>query len=152
MSQVAGRSGRKGKKGKVLIQTYDIDNSIFSLIKNADFNQFANNQLKERKMFSYPPHNRLIKISIRDKNQNKVEDASSLYSNLLKASFKSRVLGPEYPYVSRVRNNYIKNILLKIEHTSSIKEAKKILLLVNQKIKLNSKFRTIKIDIDIDPL
>ena len=49
MSQVAGRSGRKGKKGKVLIQTYDIDNSIFSLIKNADFNQFANNQLKERK-------------------------------------------------------------------------------------------------------
>ena len=103
-------------------------------------------------MFLYPPYNRLIKISIRDKNQNKVEDASSLYSNLLKASFKSRVLGPEYPYVSRVRNNYIKNILLKIEHTSSIKEAKKILLLVNQKIKLNSKFKTIKIDIDIDPL
>ena len=152
MSQVAGRSGRKGKKGKVLIQTYDIDNSIFSLLKKADFNQFANNQLNERKMFSYPPYNRLIKISIRDKNQNKVEDASSLYSNLLKASFKSRVLGPEYPYVSRVRNNYIKNILLKIEHTSSIKEAKKILLLVNKKIKLKSKFKTIKIDIDIDPL
>ena len=44
------------------------------------------------------------------------------------------------------------NTLLKIEHTSSIKEAKKILLLVNEKIKLNSKFKTIKIDIDIDPL
>ena len=152
ITQVAGRSGRKGKKGKVLIQTYDIDNSIFSLIEKTDFNQFANNQLKERKIFSYPPYNRLIKISIKHKDQKKVEDASLLFSNLLKASFGFRVLGPESPYVSRVRNNYIKNILLKIEHTSSIKEAKKILLLVNQKIKLNSRYRTIIIDIDVDPL
>lgn len=151
MSQVAGRAGRKGKKGKVLVQTYDIDNSIFSLLKKGDFNQFASNQLKERNNFSYPPYNRLIKISIKHKDQKKVDDASLLLSNLLKASFASRVLGPEYPYVSRVRNNYIKNILLKIEHTSSIKEAKKILLLVKQKIKLNNKFKTIDIDIDIDP-
>tara|TARA_B100000900_G_scaffold84253_1_gene68140 strand:+ start:15907 stop:18333 length:2427 start_codon:yes stop_codon:yes gene_type:complete len=152
MSQVAGRAGRKGKEGKVLVQTYDIDNNIFSLLKKGDFNQFASNQLKERKIFSYPPYTRLIKISVKHKDQNKVEDASSLFSNLLKASFGSRVLGPEYPYVSRVRNNYIKNILIKIEHKSSIKEAKKILLLVNQKIIVNNRYRNIKTDIDIDPL
>ena len=46
---------------------------------------------------------------------------------LLRKSFGNRVLGPEYPAISRKRNYYHKNVLLKIEQEGSIIEAKTIL-------------------------
>ena len=46
---------------------------------------------------------------------------------MLRNSFGNRVLGPEYPVISRIRNLYHKNLLLKIEKERSIIKAKMIL-------------------------
>jgi primosomal protein N' (replication factor Y) len=69
----------------------------------------------------------------------------------LQAVFKDRVLGPEVPLVSRVRNQYLKNITLKFERDAS---AKKVKIIVKEKIDLflsDHDFRSIRIDIDVDP-
>lgn len=151
MMQVAGRAGRKSKQGKVFVQTFDEEHEIFNLLKNNDFNSFVINQAHERKLFNYPPYCKLIAIKLRNKSQMKL-DASALYlSSMMKNSFKDRVLGPEYPVVSRVKNYYIKNIILKIERQSSIIQAKVILNKIIENMLDCNEFKSTRVSIDVDP-
>jgi primosomal protein N' (replication factor Y) len=65
--------------------------------------------------------------------------------------FKDRVLGPEIPPVGRVRNFHLMNIRVKFERDASPKKVKTI---IKEKIDafLNQHdFRSILIDIDVDP-
>ena len=41
--------------------------------------------------------------------------------------FKKNILGPEFPYISRIRNKYQKNILIKIPNEQSLSGVKNIL-------------------------
>ena len=151
MMQVSGRSGRKGDVGSVFIQTFDEDHEVFSLLKSNDYSSFVLNQTHERKMFNYPPYCKIISIKIKHKNQNRLDDASLYLSSMMKRSFGGRVLGPEYPIISRVKNYFIKNIILKIEKESSFIEAKKILQLLIEKLLERKEFRSAIIVIDVDP-
>ena len=151
MSQVAGRAGRKGDRGKVIIQSYDENNEIINQVKNHDYKLMCKKQLKERKIFKYPPYCRMISINIQHKNERKLELISKLFSSSMKKSFGNRVLGPESPSISKIRSYYHKNILLKIENESSIKDAKKILNQIILKYRDLKDFRSARINIDVDP-
>ena len=151
MMQVAGRAGRKGKQGKVFIQTFDEEHEIFNLLKNNDFNSFVINQAHERKLFNYPPYCKLIAIKLRNKSQMKLDTSALYLSSMMKNSFKDRVLGPEYPVVSRVKNYFIKNIILKIEKQSSIIQAKVILNKIIESMLDCNEFKSTRVSIDVDP-
>ena len=73
------------------------------------------------------------------------------FAKSLKNSFGSRVLGPVDPVISKIRNYYHKNIMLKIESDSSIKKAKEILSKTIEVYKDLKQFRSIRINIDVDP-
>jgi primosomal protein N' (replication factor Y) len=77
----------------------------------------------------------LVEITIIHKDLDLVNGASKSLADDLKQHFASRILGPEFPLVSRIRNLYHKNILLKIERDASVVQAKKIVsdLIVNFK-------------------
>ena len=152
MMQVAGRAGRKGKQGKVLVQTYDEEHEIFGLLKANDYTSFIRQQVQERKLFSYPPYNRLIGITLKHKNQKKLDETATVLAGLMRKSFDSRVLGPEYPAISRIRNYYQKNLLLKIEHEASISEAKSILDTIIEKIKNHTEYKSVRFILDVDPV
>ena len=152
MMQVAGRAGRKGKQGKVLIQTYDEEQSIFSLLKANDCTSFMHQQLQERKLFSYPPFNRMIGITLKHKDQRKLDEIARQLASMMRDSFGNRVLGPEYPPVSRIRNFYHKNLLLKIEHQSSVSEAKNILYAIINNIRNNTYCKSFRFILDVDPV
>ena len=152
MLQVAGRAGRAGKQGSVLIQTYDPKNSVFNLLKNHQYISFINEQLKEREQFHYPPYNRLIRITLRSKNQNILDDGALHFVLILRKSFGDRVLGPEYPLIPKKKNYYYKDTLLKIEHTLSIKKAKQIINSLIGNFSTDRKFRSIRSFVDVDPL
>ena len=149
--QVSGRAGRKAKKGKVLVQTYNEDQEIFTLLKSHNYNLFLDKQLEERKIFSYPPYNRLIGITLKHKNQKKLDNAAQQLAYLMRKSFGNRVLGPEYPYVSRIRNYYHKNLLLKIEAEASVSEAKNILHTIINKMQSHSDYKGVRFILDVDP-
>ena len=152
MSQVAGRSGRKGTRGKVIIQTYDQNHEILNQVKHHDYKSMYNKQLNERRIFKYPPFCRLISINIQHKNQNKLEVLSLKLATSLRKSFGNRVLGPESPNINRIRNFYHKNILLKVEDGTSIKNAKQILIEYINRYKEVKDFKSARINLDIDPL
>jgi primosomal protein N' (replication factor Y) len=152
MMQVAGRAGRKGEQGKVLIQTYDVQNEMFALLKANDYLTFIKKQIEERKLFNYPPYNRLIGITLKHKNQPKLDEAAQQLVVLMRKSFGNRVLGPEYPAISRIRNYYHKNVLLKIENNASIAEAKNILNTIIERMSNHTDYKSIRFIVDIDPV
>jgi len=151
MMQVAGRAGRKGAQGKVLVQTYDEESEMFRLLKANDYASFIDQQIKERKLFSYPPFYRLIGITLKHKNQRKLDVAADGFVSLLRKSFGNRVLGPEYPTISRIRNYYHKNVLLKIEQEGSVVEAKNILQTIVGRMQKHTDFKAVRFILDVDP-
>ena len=152
MMQVAGRAGRKGAQGKVLVQTYDEEHEMFRLLKANDYASFIAQQIKKRKLFNYPPYNRLIGITLKHKNQSKLDVAADGLVSLLRKSFGNRVLGPEYPVISRIRNYYHKNVLLKIEQEGSVLEAKNILQTIVGRMQEHADFKSIRFILDVDPI
>jgi len=152
MMQVAGRAGRKGQQGQVLIQTFDEKNEMFGLLKSNDYSGFIRQQIKERKLFSYPPYNRLVGITLKHKNQRKLDETANALVGLMRKSFGARVLGPEYPSISKIRNYYHKNVLLKIEQKASISEAKIILYKIIEKVKNHPQHKSIRFILDVDPI
>ena len=70
----------------------------------------------------------------------------------MRKSFGDRVLGPEYPSISRIRNYYHKNVLLKIEHEASISEAKSILHTIIEKMKNHADYKAVRFILDVDPV
>lgn len=151
MAQVSGRAGRKSKRGKVIIQTYNPDHSIIRNVVQNDYLSMYTNELLDRKNFNYPPFFRLIEITVIHKDVDMVNASAKSLAGELKRHFKQRVLGPEFPLVSRVRNLYQKNILLKIEREASVVQVKKIVgeLITNFKI---SEYKAVRLQIDVDPM
>ncbi|HEY0175500.1 MAG TPA: primosomal protein N', partial [Pedobacter sp.] len=108
LSQVAGRAGRRDKQGKVCIQAYDDDHRIIKQVVDNNYLEMYNDEIAERKQFHYPPFTRLIFINVKHKDANLLNAAAAHFATLLRAQLGTRVLGPEQPLVSRIRNYYIK--------------------------------------------
>lgn len=152
MAQVSGRAGRKSKRGKVIIQTQNPDHSIIQEVIANDFASMYTNQLMDRKNFNYPPYFRLIEVTVIHKDVDMVNASSKYLADALKKHFAKRVLGPEFPLVSRVRNLYHKNILLKIERDASVGQVKKILSELLMKFKSSADYKSVRVQIDVDPM
>ena len=152
MMQVAGRAGRKGKQGKVLLQTYDDTHSVIQLLKAHDFKHFYREQIAERKLFNYPPFSRIIGITLKHRDKNKLDKAANQLATQLRKSFGHRVLGPEYPSISRIRNYYHKDILLKIEIEASVKKAKTFLTTIIKRLQEQQNFRSVRIILNVDKI
>jgi primosomal protein N' (replication factor Y) len=152
MAQVSGRAGRKDKRGKVIIQTQNPEHSIIQEVIANDYLSMYTGQLQDRKNFNYPPYYRLIELTIIHKDVNMVNAASKDLADALKKQFAKRVLGPEFPLVSRVRNLYHKNILLKMERDASVVKVKKIITELLVQFKSGSDYKTVKVQIDVDPM
>ncbi len=152
MAQVSGRAGRKHKQGKVLIQTNNPEHPILHWVTNNNYQEFYQSQLIERKEFNYPPFCRLINIHLKHKNQQTVGDATELLAENLRKIFGKRILGPHSPIIGRMHNLYIKSILLKVERKSSFAKAKELLKAEIEKIKTLESFKSLTINIDIDPV
>ncbi|WP_027421341.1 replication restart helicase PriA [Crocinitomix catalasitica] len=151
MAQVSGRAGRKSKRGKVILQSFNPNHWIIQKVISNDYIGMYTQELVERRNFHYPPFYRLIYIRLRHKNETTLTAGSIDLSKKLKSIFKDRVLGPEAPSVSKVRNYYIKFIVIKFERDASPKKVKDI---IKEKINVflgDHDYRSIRVDIDVDP-
>ncbi|MDD4602659.1 MAG: primosomal protein N' [Bacteroidales bacterium] len=151
MAQVSGRSGRKFKQGKVIIQTYNPKHLIIWDVVNHDYRAMFSQQLIEREKYHYPPFYRLILLKIKHKDPELLNKAANELAEILRKSFQKQVLGPEYPMVTRIMNQYIKHILVKIPSRSSLKTAKGKLLEIIETYQKESTFRSVRIIVDVDP-
>ena len=152
MSQVAGRAGRKNKRGTVIIQSHNPTHSIILEVIENNYVGMYTNQLLERKNFNYPPYYRLIEMTVIHKDLDLVNDAAKYIADKLKRHFGKRVLGPEFPMISRIRNLFHKTILIKIERESSVVQVKKIIVDELTKFKVKSEYKSVRVNIDVDPM
>jgi primosomal protein N' (replication factor Y) len=150
MLQVAGRAGRTAERGKVLIQTYNPYHKILQQVSNNDYVSMLNEQLDERYNYKYPPIFKLIKITLKHRDYNKVNVGADWLAKSLKQLFSTNVLGPEFPPISRIRNQYLKNILIKIPENQSLLKTKEAILKVKNSFLSVKDFRPIKVILNVD--
>jgi primosomal protein N' (replication factor Y) len=115
LSQVSGRAGRRGKQGRVVIQTYDPGHRVIQQVIENNYIDLYNTEMTERKNFKYPPFYRLIQLDIKHRDAGILYHQAEYLAKELRKHFDDRVIGPEYPLVGRIRNYFIKSILLKFE-------------------------------------
>ena len=128
LEQVAGRAGRKGQQGEVMIQTFEPDNPVLGYVLHHDYQGLFNSQSAERKMFNYPPFQRLITLILRHRDVHRLETAATTLQARLQQVFGNRAGGVLIPPVARVQNQYIREIRLRIETTANIARAKSLLM------------------------
>ncbi len=151
ITQLKGRAGRKNNIGKLFIQTNQKEHKVLSYILKDDIKSFYKLQLEERESFVYPPFYRLIQLNIISANADELNHLSIELAKLLKPVFQNRLLGPESPMVARIKNNYYKKILLKMNKADSPKKIREFIL--NSIIQLQSTYKKWKftVQVDVDP-
>ncbi len=150
MTQVAGRSGRSEKQGKVIIQTYNQEHNIIKQVVNNDYLSMYKEQLYEREIYKYPPYYRIIKITLKQKEYEKLKEASTWLYEVLSQNLQMPVLGPEEPAVSRIRNEYIRNIMIKIPQNQSLISTKNTIQKILNSFGNIGQYKSIKINLNVD--
>ncbi|HLV69226.1 MAG TPA: primosomal protein N', partial [Xanthomarina sp.] len=150
MLQVSGRAGRTEKRGKVLIQTYNPYHKILQQVTTNSYMEMYEEQMDERRNFKYPPIFRLIKITFKHRNYNKVNVAADWYAKSLRMVFKTDILGPEFPPVSRIRNQFIKHIIVKIPPKHSVSKTKEAIIKINNSFFAVKDFRAVRVILNVD--
>lgn len=151
MMQVAGRAGRKNKRGKVLIQTYSPDHWLLELIKQGDYRAFYDREVRERHQFSYPPFVRLMRITLKHKDDGTCVRAAYEISRLIAPLLKDRVLGPERPYIPRINNYFLQQFLVRLDKRQESAVIKATVIGMIRKRLGDAEFRQVRLSIDVDP-
>ncbi len=151
LAQVAGRAGRRDKQGKVCIQAYDDSHRIIKQVIANNYLEMYNDEMAERKQFNYPPFTRLIFINVKHKDANVLNIAAQTLANALRSQLGNRILGPEQPLVARIRNYYIKQIIIKTEKNAAIQKVKAVLKETIKDFNAQKDFKSVITQIDVDP-
>jgi primosomal protein N' (replication factor Y) len=151
MSQVAGRAGRKHQRGKVIIQTGNPEHWIIRKVMDHNYIDFYTNEIVERRNFHYPPFYKIIHLTLKNKDKNQLDMSSNELAQSLKEVFKERVLGPEYPIITRINNYYLKQIILKTEKELSQHQIKVRLQEIIDHFYSIPSNKSTKVVVDVDP-
>ena len=152
MTQVSGRAGRKHKRGKVLIQAFNTTHPVLAEVLAGDYDAFFQREQAERHEYAYPPFTRLIRVTLKHKKPEVVNEAAKLYDKMIRSSLGDRVRGPAVPPVGRIRTYYLIDFLIKLERNANrIIKAKEILLRAADELRSKKGLSGVRINIDIDP-
>ena len=131
LTQAAGRAGRGTRPGKVIFQTYDVENEIIQLAAKQDYDGFAKTELEARKEFFYPPFAQMLKLTIWDKSDGEgLALAQRLVFYLQRLQLEGKlaqdsilISGPFPALVYKVRDLYRFNVLIKAKDLTGVKQA-----------------------------
>ncbi len=154
ITQVSGRSGRREKKGKVIIQTSDPTHKLFSFILVHNVTGFIQEQLDDRRNHFYPPYSRLIEITVKHIDKKICKEVSEQFSKTIQEHLTGvKILGPGEPMISKIRNEFLMTILIKIPRDQGkLGVLKNYLLQVAGTLTQTKEYRNTKIVFDVDPV
>ncbi len=152
MTQVAGRAGRKNDQGEVIIQTVRPDHAVIRDVLLQNFRSFYQREIKEREQYLYPPFYRLILIIVKHKKPKVCHFAAEQIANALKAHFRNRVKGPTEPVISKIRNQYIRHVMIKLEKDARLMASIKYYIKINiDRIRKEEGMSTVRFNVNVDP-
>ena len=151
ITQVSGRAGRVSGKGKILIQTFNPDHSVFQLIKMNNPAKIYKYILTERQKFHYPPFTKLIMIEMKHRKEDKVDRASQFLGSILRKYLpEDCVLGPERAQIARLNNLYQFQIMLKLPRGKNYEKFKNLVLISLKEFDEITAYQSIKKDVFVD--
>lgn len=151
ITQVSGRAGRVSGKGKILIQTYNPEHSVFQLIKMNNPAKIYKYILTERQKFHYPPFTKLIMIEMKHRKEDKADRASRFLGSILRKYLpEDCVLGPERAQIARLNNLYQFQIMLKLPRGKNYEKFKNMVLISLKEFDEITAYQSIKKDVFVD--
>jgi primosomal protein N' (replication factor Y) len=152
MMQVGGRAGRKQKRGKVIIQTSNPQHPVIAQVVAHDYLGFYQTEMSERHRFNYPPYSLMVQITLRHKDVTMVEKAALFLANNIRKTKVGELLGPTIPLISRVRNLYLRDILIKTDiNTPDLQTFKKVIKENLDMLRGEKELKSVWISVDVDP-
>ncbi|KQR94968.1 primosomal protein N' [Chryseobacterium sp. Leaf180] len=151
ITQVSGRAGRVSGKGKILIQTFNPEHSVFQLIKLNNPAKIYKYFLTERQRFFYPPFTKLILIELKHRKDDKVNRASQFLGSVLRKYLPEEcILGPERSQIAKLNNLYQFQILLKLPRGKNYSKYKDLVLTSLNEFEEITAYQSIKKNIFVD--
>lgn len=151
LTQVSGRAGRHGDAGRVIIQTYNPTHQILQKVEDNDYRGLYSDQDNERRVFRYPPYHRLIEVTLKHRESDVLNQAADWLAAQMRGLFGNRVMGPEYPLVSRVRALYLKAITVRFERSENIADAKQLMMQLADTLVKQEGWARVSVHFDVDP-
>ncbi|MEO5979163.1 MAG: primosomal protein N' [Chryseolinea sp.] len=153
ITQVSGRAGRRNNQGLVVIQTANPDHPLLQIILHHKMAEFYAQQLEDRKAFLYPPFSRLIEITVKHTDKKICRTiAQALFDKLLVIK-GVRIMGPGEPMISKIRNQFLFDILIKIPRgINTLADIKRSIGEHTADVLKDKAHRNARIVIDVDPV
>jgi primosomal protein N' (replication factor Y) len=153
ITQVSGRAGRRDKPGVVVIQTSNPDHQVLQIILRHDVDEFYRFEEADRMRNHYPPFTRLIELTLKHTDKKACHTAAmKLAENLRNTLSGVRILGPGEPVISRIRNHYLMNILIKIPRGfSDLAGTKHQIQRCTEALTSQKEHRNTRVIVDVDP-
>jgi len=151
LTQVAGRAGRSGARGKVILQTYNPDHWVMTKVMANDYMGLVQQELIERKNYRYPPFVRLVRLTLKHTDVQRLEAAAEVLAARLTQRFMARVIGPETPMISRINDLHHRVLLLKFERELRPDAYKELLQADLDAFQADERFKRIRLIVDVDP-
>lgn len=146
LRQLSGRTGRGAARGKIIIQTSLAAHNVYEAFSSGEERLYE--QLAERQEFGYPPFVRLIKLTIRSADRNRLSDAAARTSMGLGKIKSAEITGPFAPVVDKVRGEYILQFWIKLPRAGNAAAKERIAELAE---KIEIEIRSVTIVADVDP-
>ncbi len=124
LTQVSGRAGRHELEGEVIVQTYTPEHYSIELASQYNYDQFYLHEMQLRKRFMYSPYVFMLLITVTDENEGKVNEVIFKISHMLqqKLNEKSFILGPTPSPITRIKNRYRYQLIVKYKYEPNLSQ------------------------------
>lgn len=149
ITQVAGRAGRGEDDGKVIVQSYTPNHYSLNYAKDENYEGLFKEEINLRRLMGNPPFGKILLIGGSSKNEEKLKKfMNNLQVNLKKLIVGDlKMLGPVPCIISKLKDNYRWQIIIKGEFDDKFSEnIKDILYQLNKSV-----YNEVRVSIDINP-
>lgn len=97
------------------------------------------------------PFFKLIRLTLKHRDYEKLKDGAMWLYSVLSQNLKMPVLGPEEPAISRIRNEYIRTIIVKIPQNTSLGYSKGVIQKAMNSFNSIPAYKAVKVVANVDP-
>ncbi|RTR35532.1 primosomal protein N' [Robertmurraya yapensis] len=150
LTQVSGRAGRHELPGEVIIQTYTPEHYSVELAATQNFDHFFEREMMIRRAHQYPPYYYIALITVSHENVAYVASTTDKITKFVqsKLSREASVLGPVASPISRIKNRYRYQCLIKYKREPNLNQTLKTILEHYQQEMVS---KGLQISIDVNP-
>lgn len=129
LTQVVGRSGRGAYNGKAIIQTKSPENETIQLAARQDYDDFYSNEVRMRRLMTYPPFCTLITVTFSGTDEERVYQGSRYFRTLIEEKVKKSygdlkliLMGPFPERIYRIGDRYRYRLVIKCRFDRPFRE------------------------------